>query len=178
MKKKQIIDAFNTLCCSANRGFEAFLTEKTDAIILERIELIEENPLTYVQLNQLFSFANIPAVSDGFFQYYWASKTLRHPYDITRLEEYQSISFISGGISSLQHLKWGIHRIVIDSLLFFGNINTGFTYLHDKSIDELNVLFQKKMYNTELIANRGEPLNFSDIDKGDRYLVVFLHSSR
>jgi hypothetical protein len=170
-KKEEIIQYFRELFCKTHRGFEGFITENTHPIILERLERIEEGPLTYVQLNQLFAFANIPAISDDFYKYYWINKSVSHTYDVAKLPEFSQINFVGSNISSLPHLKWGLQRIVIDCLLYFGNINSGFMYLHNKNSQDLTSFFVSKRYDTELIASRGEPLDFKRIDKEDRYLI-------
>lgn len=171
LSKPQIINAFAPLCCEDGIGLEGFITEKTNDTIFERIAKIEEDHITYVQFNQLLSFANISAVSDAFYKYYWINANVKHTYDVRKLREYPHISFIGNNLSSLGQMKWGIERLMIDSLLYFGNINVGFAYLRDKSTKELNLFFQTKRYDTDLIANRGEPLKFIHIDKSDRYLI-------
>ena len=167
----EIIKFFEPLFCDESRGFEAFITRKTDTCILERLALIENKPLTLVQLNQLFSFAKIAAISDGFFCYYWITNNIQHTYDINKLLKSQSRNWVGNSISTFSHLKWGLERICIDCLLYFGNINAGFLNLHDKSFEELNLFFGSKRYDTDSIASRGEPLGFSLIDKEDRYLI-------
>lgn len=168
---RAVIETYKKFFNSNSIGFESFITENTDDIILERISKIENEPLTYVQLNQLLSFGKVSAISDGFYQYYWMISTLLHPYDITKLPEYQSISFDKSNILTSLQLQWGIHRIIIDCIMFFGNINTGFSFLHDKSLDELKSYFISKRYDTSLISGRGEPLKFNTIEKEDRYLI-------
>ena len=48
---RAVIETYKKFFNSNSIGFESFITENTDDIILERISKIENEPLTYVQLN-------------------------------------------------------------------------------------------------------------------------------
>lgn len=152
-------------------GIEGFISKKTNSLVLNRLEEISSEPLTYVQLNQMFSISLIPSVTDGFFKYYWLNVPTKHIYDVTKLETYSSYNFSEGKIVSLNHFFWGIERMFIDFLLCYGNINLGFKAMYNLTFDEIVTVFNKIRYDTETISQRGEPFEFSSISKDDRYLI-------
>ena len=78
---------------------------------------------------------------------------------------------MTNSILSLSHLKWGFYRLYIDTLLFFGNVRSGYRFLRTKSKTELENFFQSKMYDSERRRLRGPPLKLVDIKKDDRYLI-------
>lgn len=74
-------------------------------------------------------------------------------------------------INSIIHLRWGFLRIYTDALLYFGNINLGFTELNKKSYDELVSFFKNQSFDIDEIKERGECFKFHDIEQEDRYLI-------
>ncbi|GHV72921.1 hypothetical protein AGMMS49940_02230 [Spirochaetia bacterium] len=68
-------------------------------------------------------------------------------------------------------LKWGIYRLYIDSLLYFGNVNQGYDSLCNKNELSLSQFFESKRFPTEKIIQRGTALEFEEIKKDDRYLI-------
>lgn len=74
-------------------------------------------------------------------------------------------------IESLAHLKWGLYRLYVDALLYFGNIRTAFRKLRDLSIEEIAGLFRSERFDTAAIKRRGPPLPLKVIAKDSRYLI-------
>ena len=74
-------------------------------------------------------------------------------------------------IHSLEQFRWGLRRLFVDSLLYFGNITLGFTTLGKKRKDAIYEFFDRKRFDTELIRDRGHSLDFVDIPEEDRYLI-------
>ena len=76
-----------------------------------------------------------------------------------------------GAILSLAHLKWGLYRLYVDALLYFGNIRTAFRRLRDLSFDEIEAFFRPERFDTDAIKRRGPSLPLKPIAKDDRYLI-------
>lgn len=170
MEKGEIIEYFKELFNNTNKGIERLVSNSTDERVLDRLLLITEEPLSKVQFNQLLMLSHESGVSDGFFKYYWLDRPV-HIYDVSKLDDFCETFIEENFIISLQHLRWGLKRIYIDSLLSFGNIKNGFSFLKSKSYDELVNYFLSKRINTEMICMRGNPLDFKLISFGDRYLI-------
>jgi hypothetical protein len=66
---------------------------------------------------------------------------------------------------SLAHLRWGLYRLYVDALLFFGNVRTAFRSLRDRQLDMLQYLFTQKRFDTKAIERRGPPLPLN-LDQG------------
>jgi len=152
-------------------GIGAWLTDKTCEVVFDRLGRINAEPLPAVQLNQLLVLAHEAPVSDGFFSYYWLEAPASHPYDVRTLVTFRQEWICSGAIVSLDHLAWGIHRLYVDGLLYFGNIRSAFRGLREQSIQQLRDLFRGKRVDTDAITRRGPPLPLRKIDKHARYLI-------
>jgi len=105
-------------------GIESWLNKDTPAEVLARLREIDKEPLSFEYLNQLLILSHEAGLSRGFYQYYWhsvPSVELPHPYDVTALANYSPQFMSSGGkIISAEHLAWGLERLYVDGLLFFG----------------------------------------------------------
>ena len=152
-------------------GIGSWLTDKTCEVVFDRLGRIDEEPLSAVQLNQLLVLAHEAPVSDGFFSYYWREVPRSHPYDVRTLTAFHTDWVGSEAIRSLNHLAWGIHRLYVDGLLYFGNIRSAFRRLREQSVQELREFFQGKRMDTDAITRRGPPLPLRSIDKHARYLI-------
>ncbi len=169
MTKDFIIEQFKELSYET-KGFEGWLSASAPEIIFERLSRLNREPLTKVQLNQLLLLSLESGISDDFFKYYWLENP-SHSYAIDKLEGFNEEFLKQNAIISIGHLKWGLIRIYTDCLLYFGNISFGFRELKDKTSSELISFFSKKCLPTEMIKQRGRPLEFHDITKDDRYLI-------
>jgi hypothetical protein len=152
-------------------GIGSWLTSTTCNEVFERLAEIDTHPLPGVQLNQLLVLSHEAPVSDGFFRYYWLTAPEMHPYRVRDLPHFKSAWDGSQAIQTLDHLAWGLHRLYVDGLLYYGNIRQAFRSLRNLSYQELEELFAAKQYDTEAIKRRGPPLPLKSIDKDKRYLI-------
>jgi hypothetical protein len=152
-------------------GIGGWLGPDTDSRVFDRLALVDTDPLTKVQLSQLLAFGHEAPVSDDFFRYYWLSDPSRHPYDVKTLPEFDQKWPTSTAIMSLGHLRWGLHRLYVDGLLFFGNVRTAYRKLRALTNQELDGFYGKRRFDTEAIKGRGPALPLTAIPKDDRYLI-------
>jgi hypothetical protein len=169
MTKDYIVAFFKELCHDT-KGFEGWLHETAPDEVFERLSRIEREPLTKVQLNQLLLLSLEAGISDDFFEYYWLTIP-RHSYLVDKVEDFKDDYVGNTSIASLEHLRWGLRRIYIDGLLYFGSVKHGFKELKNKSSSQLIQFFKSKSVPTEIIKKRGRPLEFIEIAKDDRYLI-------
>ncbi|MFX1502326.1 MAG: hypothetical protein ACFFDH_15305 [Promethearchaeota archaeon] len=170
-KYGDIIKYFD-LFSGGSEGIENLINKESPIEIFDCLQNIEKRPLSKVQLNQLLILSHEKGVSDGFFRYYWLDNP-KHPYDVEKLPEFKNefIGIENYEIKSIQHLKWGIHRIYIDGLLFFGNIKNSYHFLCSKDYDEIASFFKSKIFDTESMQKRGPSLKLNNIARDDRYLI-------
>lgn len=171
MDKKEIIEYFDLFANHETGGFEHFLSDNGKEEVFKRLSIIDTEALSKVQLNQLLIISGLTGITYGFYKYYWLSTPDTHPYNVKSVEDFEEHFTKSNAIVSLQHFRWGLRRIYIDTLLYYGNISNGFKHLNSKKEIELIKLFEAKRFPTELIMNRGKTLDFEEIPKLDRYLI-------
>ena len=168
MTKAEILKEFEVFSVPTG-GIGSWLTDKTDDKVIARLGSIGENPLPAVQLNQLLVLGKEAPVGDGFFRYYWLEAPGDHPY---HLPPHQGAWLKSENtIVSLSHLKWGLYRLYVDALLYFGNVRTAFRKLRDLSHDELANFFRHRRFDTDAIMRRGPSLPLQPVPIDDRYLI-------
>ncbi len=156
-------------------GIESWISNKTPTAVIERLNNIDDQPISHAQLNQLLILSHEAGVSDGFFKYYWLSGSALnrvHPYNVSRLPDYNPTYENLEHISSVPHLKWGLYRFYVDALLYFGNIRQAYRLLRDKSYSEFEDFFRSKRFDTPRLMSRGAPLGMKTIAKDDRYLIA------
>lgn len=169
--KEEIFESFKIFYGGDDgEGIEKWISAKTSSDVIDRLARIDEKPLSKVQLEQLLVMSHEAGISEGFFQYYWLEKPM-HTYDIKALPGIESVNGENYTIKSLEHLKWGIYRLYIDCLLYFGNIRSGYRYLRNKHYEEIVSFFQRKKYNIESIKKRGPALPLKSFFKDSRYLI-------
>lgn len=169
--KAQILEEFSLFSVPTG-GIGSWLTENTHDDVFARLGKIDEEPLPAVQLNQLLVLAHEAPVSDGFFRYFWLQAPEQHSYDVRDLPGYSEDFLSSGGsVASLAHLKWGLYRLYVDALLFFGNVRSAFRSLRDLPVSEIEALFQAEKFDTTAIKQRGPTLPLKPIAKDSRYLI-------
>jgi len=141
--------------------------------VLERLGRVEDEPLTKVQLNQLLVVSQMPSISDGFFRYYWRGVPNGHPYAVAEIGGFQDIWIKSDEhvVRSIDHLYWGLYRLYVDSLLYYGNVKAGFMSLRSLTYEQIADFFREKRFDTEAIAARGPALALNVIGRDDRYLI-------
>lgn len=168
--KTEILEEFSLFSVPGG-GIGGWLTEQTHSDIFDRLGRIDEEPLPAVQLNQLLVMGHEAPVGDGFFRYYWLQAYEEHPYSVRDVPDFSEEWLQSKGmIISLAHLKWGLYRLYIDALLYFGNVRTAFRRLRDLSVEEITSLLSSERFDTAAIKRRGPPLPLKPIAKDSRYL--------
>ena len=123
MAKQELVEQYKLFCFGTKPGLGRFVCQDMHDEVFQQLSKLGEIPITKVQLNQLFVISKCGSISDGFFQYYW-KKSPPHSYDVTQVEYYDT-AWTTGDeqeIVSHDHLCWGIYRIYIDGLLYFGNV--------------------------------------------------------
>lgn len=178
MAKSELTDAANKakfadVDFGAPHGIGGWLSSHLRRPVADRLRRIEEEPLTKVQLNQLLVRSEEASVSDGFYSYYWAELPHLHPYNVVASvgEFDESWSMDEKKIVSLDHLHWGLKRIFIDGLLFFGNVAACFQSLRSMQHEQISGFFENKRFDTESIRSRGPAMPLREIAKDDRYLI-------
>ena len=151
-------------------GLDSWLGNEMKRDVIERLASIDSDPLPKVQFNQLLILSHEAGVSDGFFRYYWLDTPL-HVYDVKKIERYSDSYASMKAITSLDHLYWGLYRVYVDSLLFYGSIRNGYRALRDLSYDELDRYFRIRRVDTNAVKDRGPPLALWEISKDNRYLI-------
>jgi hypothetical protein len=169
MTKEYITKFFQGLS-HASKGFEGWLHKTGHDKVFERLAKIDREPLTKVQLNQLLLLSLEAGISDDFFRYYWLS-TPSHSYSVDKVDDFDTAFSKASSIISLQHLRWGLRRIYIDGLLYFGSVKHGFRELKNMTMNQLTNFFRSKSIPTDTIKERGRSLEFNDIAKDERYLI-------
>jgi hypothetical protein len=172
MDKAALVKRFEIFRFGNEPGVGRWLSEDVHSIVLERLASIEKEPLTKVQFNQLLVISKVASISDGFFRYYWCA-TPTHPYDVRAVDGFNE-QWSKNGAQHILHfdqLFWGLYRLYIDSLLYFGNINSGFDSLRSLNYRELCEFFSSKCFDTKAIGDRGPALPLKEISRDDRYLI-------
>ena len=171
MPKESILEQLS-LFSLGGEGIGGWLTEETDSRVFDRLDKIDESPLTKAQLNQLLGLGHQAPVSEAFFRYYWLELPTRHPYSVEQLPGFvPNWLDETNRIKSLAHLKWGLYRLFVDALLYFGDVRTAFRTLRTLQQKELETFFQSKRFDTYAMKQRGEVLPLQEISHDERYLV-------
>lgn len=154
-------------------GIGGWLSEETDDKVFDRLDNIDEQPLNKVQLNQLLVFGHEAIVSDDFYHYYWLELPKCHPYKVSDIPGFQPewVELGANHIQSLAHLKWGLYRLFVDGLLYFGNVQTAYRELRNLTKHELDLFFSERRFNIDVIMSRGTALDLLPIPQNDRYLI-------
>jgi hypothetical protein len=156
-------------------GIECWISEDTPDLVFQRLAKAEMEPISLAQLNQLLILSHEAGISSGFFKYYWLSGSALakiHPYNVTRIPEYNPTYENLDHISSLPHLKWGLYRLYVDALLYFGNVRQAYRVLRDKTYQDLEKFFCEFRFDTHRLTSRGAPIIMDSIAKDDRYLIA------
>jgi len=170
MSKESILTEFQLFSLRTD-GLGNWITEESDEKIFQRLERIDRDPLTMVQLNQLLAFGHEAPVSDDFFHYYWLDDPKEHPYEVSKIPGFDESWVSLSAISSLRHLKWGLYRLFTDGLLYFGNVRTAYRKLRPMARSELVSFFGSRRFKTDSIKNRGPALPLESIPRDDRHLI-------
>lgn len=169
--KQQILDELGLFKLHTG-GLGTWITEDTDAEVFERLGKVDEEPISKVQLNQLLAFGHEAPVTEGFFRYYWLNIPRFHPYDVTNIPDFEPGWENAQAIMSLRHLRWGLYRIFVDGLLWFGNVRTAYRTLRSLTLEALEIFFSPRRCDTQLTKERGPALPMQEIARDDRYLIA------
>lgn len=154
-------------------GIESWLNAGTPAEVISRLNKVRDEPLSFEHLNQLLILSHEAGFSQGFYEHYWLSTPSDvHPYNVRSLANFSETFLPAKIIVSPEHLAWGLERLYIDALLFFGNVREGYRQLRNKRLTELKEFFRAKRYDTEQLVARGAPLPLERIPKDNRYLIA------
>jgi len=173
MTKEALSKEYSLFTFGRNSGLGQLLSPSMHDEVYYHISKLNEVPITKVQLNQLLVISQAGGVSDGFFQYYWKEAADSHPYDVKKVQFFDE-TWITGKdqtIVSHDHLRWGLYRIFIDGLLYFGNVIAGFKSLRSLPRTGIADFFSSKRFDTAAFAARGPCLPLKTIPKDDRYLI-------
>ncbi len=168
--KERILGEFSLFSVPTG-GIGSWLTEETPSDVFDRLAAIEDQPLTAVQLNQLLVFGHEAPVVDGCFRYYWLAAPENHSYSARSVPGFNERWLSSQAIVSLEHLKWGLYRLYVDGLLYFGNVRSAFRHFRDLEYEELEAYFRARRFHTDAIKRRGPALPLKPIAKDNRYLI-------
>jgi hypothetical protein len=151
--KAQILQEFSLFSVPTG-GIGGWLSDQTHNDVFVRLGRIDEEPLPAVQLNQLLVLGHEAPVGDGFFRYYWLQAPNQHPYSVRDIPGFSEHFLRCGGmIASLAHLRWGLYRLYVDALLYFGNTRTAFRTLRDLAISDLDTFFGSRRFDTEAVSD-------------------------
>jgi len=164
------LDARLSLFTGDTGGIDSWLTGENADRIIQRLAQLPGQPLSHSLFNQLLALSQQPPVSRAFFDYYWCSSPM-HPYRVDDIPGYHITYTKFDRVETIDQLSWGLYRIYVDSLLYFGSIRNGFHELSAKDASGLSGFFMSKMYDPGGLIARGEPISPLHIPIADRYLI-------
>ena len=156
-------------------GIEAWFSENISEVAANVLANCEKQPISLEVLNQILVLSHEGGMSEGFFWFYFLSDPHSRKvywYDPKKLAEFDQAYLRSTKLQTLNHLKWGLKRLYIDALLYFGNIRQCYRTLRDLDRNQLDSFFEKRIFNTQAITGRSDYLPLSTIAKDDRYLIA------
>lgn len=152
-------------------GIDSWLGAETPDAVFERIARLDRSAIrSHVEFNQLLTLGHTAPVSQGFFSFYWQRLPAKHIYNIESTPGHASFR-PGAGVTSIDHLAWGLYRFYVDALLVYGSIRTGYQELRALTDQEIERVFSDYMYDSSGIASRGESLELVSIPQDDRYLI-------
>lgn len=138
------------------------------------ISALQASSLSLAKLNQMLHLCSKPGIGSGFFEYYFLIEPSDHPYPVRKIKINNGEYIPSSGIreiKSIIQLQWGLQRIMLDSLLYFGNFQRAYEYLRKLSLDQLVLFFESKRINESQMLNRGVIEMPKEIAIDNRYLI-------
>jgi len=152
-------------------GIDSWLTGDHADTVMRRLDLLSSEAISCSQLNQLLALSHQADVSEGFFRYYWLSEPT-HPYDVTRVPQHHATYKTVDQVLSIDQMYWGLYRIYVDCLLYFGSIRDGYRALRGLTYSQLEEFFHKERYDSDAMLHRGAALPLEPIAQDDRYLIA------
>ena len=156
-------------------GIESWFSEEISDVVIDALANCEKRPISVETLNQLLILSHEGGVSRGFFEFYFLSNPHSQGvywYNPSKLAEFDPSFLQSSHLMSLNHLKWGLKRLYIDGLLYFGNIRQCYRTLRSLNGDQLQDFFVKRVLNAHSLAERSDHLPLTNVAKDDRYLIA------
>lgn len=156
-------------------GIESWFSEGISDVVIDALANCEKKPISIEVLNQLLILSHEGGVSQGFFEFYFLSNPHSQGvywYNPSKLGEFSQSFLQSTHLISLNHLKWGLKRLYIDGLLYFGNIRQCYRTLRSLNRNQLHDFFGSKVLNSRALTDRSEHLPLTNIAKDDRYLIA------
>jgi hypothetical protein len=156
-------------------GIENWFSEKMPDRVAEALLNSERSPISCEELNQFLILSHEAGVSRGFFNHYFCTSSYdgqNGPYDPTGLPFFEARFLSANRLLSLSHLKWGLYRLYVDSLLKCGNIRQGFRLFRSKSEEAIQAIVQGLAFDASAMKQRGKFLPLEPIAKDDRYLIA------
>jgi hypothetical protein len=173
-KKSALLSKFE-LFRGNGGGIETWISESIPDAVVETLSDCERQNIPFEILNQLLILSHEAGMTYSFFEFYFLTDPHaagRYWYDPKKFPEFDSKFLESTAIVSLDHLQWGLHRLYIDGLLYFGNIRECYRTLRSFSKGELETFFAGKIYDTSELKGRSEYLPLNVIAKDERYLIA------
>lgn len=158
---------------TGNLGIESWLSN-CPQIVRTRLEALGKGEAIGLgELNQLLTLSSEAGMSRGFLEYYFLTIP-EHPWDIRAVPKFDKGWFTTppSTILNLDHLYWGLYRLYVDGLLYFGNVRSAYRMLRNLSLDQLIQRFQVYRCDTTHMRDRGVALPLADIASGDRFLIA------
>jgi hypothetical protein len=153
------------------RGIDSWLTGDDQDTVFRRLAHLPSDPLSCGQLNQLLALSHQAEISPGYFKFYWLSEP-KHPFDVTRLPNYHTSYSSVDQILSVDQLYWGLYRVYVDALLYYGSIRDGYADLRSRSYEYLQNYFGRFRHDADAMLHRGAALPLQPIVKDNRYLIA------
>ncbi len=155
-------------------GIEGWFSEDIPEPVVEALSGCDKNPISLEVLNQLLILSHEAGMTNDFFKFYFLSNPHQdglYWYDPRKLTEFDPRFLQASSVESLAQLRWGLKRLYIDGLLYFGNIRQAYRSLRVKSRVELDRFFRARIWNTSELQSRSDYLPLEEIGKDDRYLI-------
>ena len=140
-------------------GIEAWFSENISDVVIDALANCEKRPISVEVLNQLLILSHEGGVSQGFFEFYFLSNPHSRGiywYNPSKLDEFDQSFLQSSHLISLNHLKWGLKRLYIDGLLYFGNIRQCYRTLRSLNASQLQDFFGSKVLSARALTGRSE----------------------
>jgi hypothetical protein len=170
VSKEAILERFSLFYSEVDEGITRWLGPDTDQLVFDRLDQVSDRPISHAQLKQLLHLSHIAGLSPGFFTYYWLSCP-SHTYDVEKIPGFEAAWVGAGAIVSLDHLYWGLYRLYVDGLLYFGNVRAAYRHLRGLSEEELGHYFKRKRFDKDAMKKRGAPMPLREIARDNRYLI-------
>lgn len=172
--KSKLLDEFE-LFRGNGGGIESWFSDDIPDSVIAPLTKCEQHHVSLEVLNQLLILSHEAGMTYSFFKFYFLTDPHEQGlswYDPKKLSEFDESFLQASAITSLRHLKWGLMRLYIDGLLFFGNIRQCYRSLRAMSMGELESFFLDRLYNTGELKSRSDFLPLEEIAKDDRYLIA------